>query len=221
MKNPSEVVGSAEAPSTSVSENQSIVLEDGLSIGEDSRVEHVFGAAALVYAAGNGYLEIVDTFIENARSPDDPIAIENTELARAADKAQVAVEHALPAAPGLSALSDSAMQAAVQKASADIDVDMDNRAETDVIISALESTDFSALTVWMDDQGKGSIESHADRLDSVFLQETLHLETMLEPWDDVEFMDVAENNAVTEVEDQGDYLDADILLVADKEGDVD
>ncbi|MNV83543.1 hypothetical protein D3C71_1773570 [compost metagenome] len=73
----------------------------------------------------------------------------------------------------------------------------------------------------MEDQGKGSIESHADRLDSVFLEETLHLETMLEPWDDVEFMDVAENNDVTEVEDQVDYLDAAILLVADKEGDVD
>ncbi len=215
MKNSSEGVGGAKVPSTIASESE--------SIDEDLRVENIFGAGVLVYAAGNDHLETVDTFIENARSPDDPVEREKTGLVQAADQERAVMQEALPAVTGLSALSDSthasgvAMQAAVQTADAEKGMDVENRVETAVPMPALESMDFSILAAWQEFQGNAALESDADRLGPVFLEEIWDIETMPEPWAEGEVMDIPENDGVSMLETQEEVFNSALVLFEDAE----
>lgn len=237
MKNSSEVVGGAKAPSTVASGNESILLEDGLraghfSIDEDLKVESIFGAGVLVYAAGNDHLETVDTFIENARSPDDPIEREKTGLVQAADKEGAVLQHALPPVTGLSALSYSthasgiAMQAAVHTSDAemgmdmDMDMDMENRVETAMPKAAVESMDFSILAAWQEFQGNSALESEADRLGPVFLEEIWDIESVPEAWAEGEVMNIPENDVVPTAEIQVEDFNSAIVLFAEAENHV-
>ncbi len=136
------------------------------------------------------------------------------------------MEEALPAVSGLSALSYStqaggvAMQAAVQDANANMDMDMENRVETAVTMPAAESMDFSILAAWQEIQGNAALESDADRLGSVFLEEVLNMETMLEPWAYGEVMDIPENDIVPTVENRDEYFNSALVLFEDAQNDV-
>lgn len=218
MKNSSEGVGGAKVPSTLASENE--------FIDEDLRVENIFGAGVLVYAAGNDHLETVDTFIENARSPDDPVERENTELVRADGQERAVMQAALPASTGLSALSDSAhasgvaMLAAVQIADAAMGMDMENRAETAMPMPAVESMDFAILAAWQEFQGNAALESDADRLGPVFLDEIWDIETMPVPWAEGEVANIPENDAKSTLENQEEDSNSALVLFENAESHV-